>query len=102
MVSTHEAISVQTSDLVTAWQWKSTDRILHVLPLHHVHGVINALQCPLYAGATVEMMEKFDNDGVWRRWIAGANGEKITIFMAVPTIYGICSVIFATLVDNVN
>ncbi|KAG2183637.1 hypothetical protein INT43_006645 [Umbelopsis isabellina] len=87
VVSTHEAISVQTSDLVTAWQWKSSDRILHVLPLHHVHGVINALQCPLYAGATVEMMEKFDNDGVWRRWIAGANGEKITIFMAVPTIY---------------
>jgi malonyl-CoA/methylmalonyl-CoA synthetase len=103
VVSTHEAISVQTSDLVTAWQWRSCDRILHVLPLHHVHGVINALQCPLYAGATVEMMEKFDVDGVWRRWIAGVNGEKITVFMAVPTIYGNRFVsIFAKLIKHYN
>jgi len=87
VVSTHEAITVQTEGLVQAWKWKSDDRILHVLPLHHVHGVINALQCPLYAGATVEILEKFDANAVWQRWISGQNREKINVFMAVPTIY---------------
>ncbi|KAB0405017.1 hypothetical protein E2I00_013549, partial [Balaenoptera physalus] len=28
------------------------DVILHVLPLHHVHGVVNKLLCPLWVGAT--------------------------------------------------
>jgi acyl-CoA synthetase (AMP-forming)/AMP-acid ligase II len=87
VVSSHEAITVQTEGLVQAWRWKSSDRILHVLPLHHVHGIINALQCPLYAGATVEIMEKFDNDAVWQRWISGQEGDRINVFMAVPTIY---------------
>ncbi|CAO3680188.1 unnamed protein product [Umbelopsis vinacea] len=87
VISTHEAITVQTEGLVQAWKWKSDDRILHVLPLHHVHGIINALQCPLYAGATVEILEKFDANAVWQRWIAGQQGQKITVFMAVPTIY---------------
>jgi long-subunit acyl-CoA synthetase (AMP-forming) len=78
---------VQTEGLVQAWRWKSSDRILHVLPLHHVHGIINALQCPLYAGATVEILEKFDNNAVWQRWISGKKGDSINVFMAVPTIY---------------
>jgi malonyl-CoA/methylmalonyl-CoA synthetase len=78
---------VQTEGLVQAWRWKSNDRILHVLPLHHVHGIINALQCPLYAGATVEILEKFDNNAVWQRWITGQDKDRINVFMAVPTIY---------------
>ncbi|RUP46243.1 hypothetical protein BC936DRAFT_147173 [Jimgerdemannia flammicorona] len=88
VVTTHAAIAAQTETLVRAWQWTETDRILHVLPLHHVHGVVNALQCPLWAGATVEMTH-FDAGEVWERWIRGSKGEeeKISVFMAVPTIY---------------
>jgi len=33
--------------------------ILHVLPLHHVHGVINKLLCPLWVGATCIMLPEF-------------------------------------------
>lgn len=33
--------------------------ILHVLPLHHVHGVINKLLCPLWVGATCVMFPEF-------------------------------------------
>ena len=36
--------------LCTAWEWQPQDRILHALPLHHVHGVVNALYCPLSVG----------------------------------------------------
>lgn len=38
--------------------------ILHVLPLHHVHGVINKLQCPLWVGATCVMFPEFSAHSV--------------------------------------
>jgi malonyl-CoA/methylmalonyl-CoA synthetase len=82
-VSTHANIQAQVTALVEAWQWTAEDRILHVLPLHHVHGIINALTCALWAGATCEMMPRFDAEEVWQRLAGG----DITLFMAVPTIY---------------
>ena len=42
------------------------DRILNVLPLHHVHGVINVVSCALWSGATLEMHAKFDAAAVWQ------------------------------------
>jgi malonyl-CoA/methylmalonyl-CoA synthetase len=56
---------------------------LNVLPLHHVHGIINVLSCALWAGACCEFLAPFDPHATWRR-IAG---EDLTLFMAVPTIY---------------
>lgn len=38
--------------------------ILHVLPLHHVHGVINKLLCPLWVGATCVMFPEFNAEMV--------------------------------------
>jgi malonyl-CoA/methylmalonyl-CoA synthetase len=46
--------------MIEEWGWTSNDVILHVLPLHHVHGVVNTLMVPLYCGATVVMLPKFD------------------------------------------
>lgn len=34
--------------------------LLHVLPLHHVHGLINALLTPLFVGATIIMLPHFE------------------------------------------
>ena len=48
------------SMLLDAWAWSSDDVILHALPLHHLHGVVNALLCPLTVGATVVMATRFD------------------------------------------
>ncbi len=39
-----------------------------VLPLHHVHGVVNVVTCALWAGAICEMMPKFDSAKVWKRY----------------------------------
>ncbi|ORX55041.1 AMP-dependent synthetase and ligase [Hesseltinella vesiculosa] len=88
-VSTHDNIDAQTSVLVDAWHWTEKDRIYHILPLHHVHGVINALACPLFAGATVEMHEKFDARKTWQRWVDTEEKDKpkLTTFMTVPTVY---------------
>eukprot|EP00871_Galdieria_phlegrea_P004814 jgi/Galph1/5333/GphlegSOOS_G3929.1 len=41
VVYTHEMIEAQIRSLVEAWKWTSQDCILNVLPLHHVHGIIN-------------------------------------------------------------
>src|SRR2546429_2441016 len=84
VVTTHANIVAQVTSLVTAWEWRADDWILLVLPLHHVHGIINVLTCALWAGARCEMLAKFDAEQVWGRIAAG----ELTLFMAVPTIYG--------------
>lgn len=83
VVTTHRNIEAQITCLTEAWEWTSNDHILHVLPLHHTHGIINALSCALWSGATCEFLPKFDADMVWDRFIKGG----ITLFMAVPTVY---------------
>jgi malonyl-CoA/methylmalonyl-CoA synthetase len=81
-VSTHANLAAQIGTLVEAWEWSADDRILHVLPLHHVHGIVNALCCALWVGACCEFCEPEPR----RMWERLASGE-ITVFMAVPTIY---------------
>jgi malonyl-CoA/methylmalonyl-CoA synthetase len=83
VVTTHDNIAAQIMTLVEAWEWSAEDRILLCLPLHHVHGIINVVSCALWAGATCEMLPRFDANAVWDR-IAGGD---ITLFMAVPTVY---------------
>jgi malonyl-CoA/methylmalonyl-CoA synthetase len=83
VVTTHKNIEAQVVTLVSAWGWTEDDHILHVLPLHHVHGIINALTCALWSGATCEMLPEFSAAEVWLRFMSG----RITLFMAVPTIY---------------
>lgn len=87
VVTTHAALDAQMRAMVEAWRWTETDRILHVLPLQHTHGIVNALGCALYAGAAVEFAGPFDGSfdeaAVWDRLASG----DVTVFMAVPTIY---------------
>jgi len=51
VVLTHSNLHHQVSSLCKAWEITSKDVILHTLPLHHMHGIMNALLCPLYVGA---------------------------------------------------
>ncbi|KAK6352291.1 hypothetical protein TWF730_009121 [Orbilia blumenaviensis] len=82
-VTTHANIDFQANSLVKAWKYTSSDYLVHVLPLHHVHGIINGLTATLLAGGTVELHPKFDPVVVWKRWMDGDS----TMFMAVPTVY---------------
>ncbi len=83
VVLTHANIRAQVDCLVEAWGWRVDDRVLHVLPLNHTHGVINVLTCALWRGAVCEMAAASDPGLVWDRLASGV----VTIFMAVPTIY---------------
>lgn len=82
-VLTHQNLSSQIETLTKAWGWSSDDHILHVLPLHHTHGIVNALLCALWSGATCEMLPAFEAQKVWDKFVEG----NITLFMAVPTVY---------------
>ena len=83
VVITHRNIEAQVISLVEAWGWSSDDYILNHLPLHHVHGIVNAMSCALWVGGVCELVPRFDADRVWSRFIEGG----VTLYMAVPTVY---------------
>jgi malonyl-CoA/methylmalonyl-CoA synthetase len=83
VVTTHTNIEAQIATLVDAWGWQADDHILQMLPLHHIHGIINVCGCALWSGAVCDMIPRFDAESVWKRFVE----TDLTLFMAVPTIY---------------
>lgn len=83
VVTTHRNLRAQVLSLIEAWGWTENDQILHVLPLHHLHGILNVLLCPLWAGAICQFLPRFDAVRVWQILAEG----KLSLFMAVPSIY---------------
>lgn len=83
VVHVHESLEAQARALTRAWAWSEEDRILLVLPLHHLHGIMNVLFCALWSGASCRIHRGFDARETWDRIGAGST----TLFMAVPTIY---------------
>jgi malonyl-CoA/methylmalonyl-CoA synthetase len=82
-VTTHQNIGAQIASLVEAWGWTPSDHLLLVLPLHHVHGIVNGLGSALAVRATCEILPAFDAERVWDRLSSG----DVSVFTAVPTIY---------------
>lgn len=83
VVTTHQNIEAQITSLTTSWQWSQNDHILNVLPLHHVHGIVNVLGCALWSGACCQFLPKFDADEIFNIFCK----NEVNVFMAVPTIY---------------
>jgi malonyl-CoA/methylmalonyl-CoA synthetase len=83
VVTTHANLEAQITSLIAAWEWTANDRALLVLPLHHVHGIVNVVGSALWAGAICEMAPRFESESTWDRLASG----EITVFSAVPTIY---------------
>jgi malonyl-CoA/methylmalonyl-CoA synthetase len=83
-ITTHAIFAAQLASIVEAWELSPRDRILHVLPLHHLHGVLNALSSLLYAGGCVEFMPRFEPLAALQRF---RQAPVLTLFMGVPTIY---------------
>ena len=83
VVITHRAIRTQITMLLEAWKWSEEDVLPLFLPLHHFHGIVNVLNCALWAGATVHAMPRLDVG----KLCAQVAGGTFTALMAVPTIY---------------
>lgn len=83
VISTFENLEAQISTLLSAWEWKDSDHTLCLLPLHHVHGIVNVVCCSLAAGATCQFLSKFSPEAVFQIFMQ----QQVNVFMAVPTIY---------------
>ena len=83
VVTTHANLEAQVEALVEAWGWTEDDHILLILPLHHVHGIVNVLTCALWSGARCTILPAFRPEEVWKEIGDG----DLTLFMAVPTVY---------------
>ena len=81
----HRNLESTLNGLREMWQWRSTDHLLHVLPMFHVHGLVVALLGALWVGARVRLMDRFSAPETLRMLTDKALG--ISVFMAVPTIW---------------
>ena len=70
--------------LMELWGIGPADRLLHMLPAHHFHGLVLALYGTLMSGAELLLAPGFDASAALR-----ARAEhKATVIMGVPTMYG--------------
>lgn len=89
VLHTHNSLEHMMKSLCTSWEYSSNDYILHFLPLHHLHGVLNKLLCILWAGGTVEFLPSASAEVIWNRLgsLVSSTCTVPTVFMAVPTVY---------------
>jgi malonyl-CoA/methylmalonyl-CoA synthetase len=88
-----DVLTAQSRSLLEAWNYSKEDVLLHVLPLHHIHGTVNALLTPLFVGSIIEFQFPFNATAVWERLAApflpdpDQAKKPITFLTVVPTIY---------------
>ena len=78
---THDNLLSNIEALVNAWAISEEDRLLHALPIFHVHGLFVAIGCVLSSGASMRWLPAYD---------AGQVIEflpECTVMMGVPTYY---------------
>lgn len=78
---THGNLLSNVQTLVTAWGFTEQDRLLHALPIFHVHGLFVATGCALLSGASMRWLANFDAKTV------AAELQECTVMMGVPTYY---------------
>lgn len=78
---THGSLAESALALVRVWGLTSTDRLLHVLPLFHAHGLLTAINTMFASGGSIHLLPRFDVD----EFVTALPGS--TVFMGVPTHY---------------
>ncbi len=78
---THGNLRSNAEALVETWHFSSNDRLIHALPIFHIHGLFVACNTVLSSGASMLYLPRFDADEVID---AMADG---TVMMGVPTFY---------------
>ncbi len=77
----HRQVAAQCAAIADSWRLGPDDRLVHALPLHHVHGLVIALLSTLAAGGSATLLPRFEPAAV-----VDAAAEA-TVFMGVPTMY---------------
>ncbi|MHB1518262.1 MAG: AMP-binding protein [Acidimicrobiales bacterium] len=79
----HRHLLAGMESLRLAWRWTEGDRLVHALPVFHVHGLCVGIYGTLTAGASALLLPGFDEHAV-----ADATSDcGATLFFGVPTMY---------------
>ena len=82
-VLTHGNFAANALALCAAWDITRHDRYLAALPLFHVHGLGNGVQCWLVSGCHMKLVERFDRE----ESLGWFEAYRPTLFFGVPTMY---------------
>ena len=77
----HDNLRKNAETLVEIWGFSESDRVLHALPIYHVHGLFVAISCVLMSGASMVWQSGF------KAKAAIAALPMSTVMMGVPTFY---------------
>jgi malonyl-CoA/methylmalonyl-CoA synthetase len=78
---THGNLASNAETLVELWRMSAADRLLHALPIFHVHGLYVALNTAFLAAAEIVWFSRFDVKAMI------AEMPSATLMMGVPTFY---------------
>lgn len=68
---------------ISQWQaFTGNQRIMCVLPIHHVNGIVITLVTPLFVGASTVLNRAFSASTFWRRIV----DEQVNLVSTVPTL----------------
>ncbi|MGJ8646897.1 MAG: malonate--CoA ligase [Marinomonas colpomeniae] len=78
---THKALASNAHTLAKVWHFSESDRLIHALPIFHIHGLFVAINVTLSAGSSLFLLPKFDIDTILKLF------SDATVLMGVPTFY---------------
>jgi len=79
----HGNLHATAEALRLAWRWTPDDRLVHALPLFHMHGLGVGLFGTLHAGASALLLPRFEPGLV----LDAAAAHGATLFFGVPTMW---------------
>ncbi len=79
----HGNLQASAEALRSAWHWVPEDRLVHALPLFHMHGFGVGLLGTLQAGASALLLPRFEPGAV----LEAVARHAATLFFGVPTMW---------------
>jgi acyl-CoA synthetase (AMP-forming)/AMP-acid ligase II len=76
------ALRANLAAVYEAWAWNGDDRVVHALPLYHVHGLLLGTLGPIWRGGSSHHVGRFDPHAL----AAGLTGGGTMVF-GVPTMW---------------
>lgn len=77
----HAALAANALTLADYWQFTRADKLIHALPIFHIHGLFVALNITLCAGSSLYFFNRFNVDDIMQTL------PRASVLMGVPTFY---------------
>jgi malonyl-CoA/methylmalonyl-CoA synthetase len=82
VVLPHAALVANLAAVYDAWDWTAADRVVHALPLYHIHGLLLGTLGPLWHGGSSHHLGRFDPAAIGPALRSGG-----TMVFGVPTMW---------------